>query len=182
MGRHRTIGNDMAFCFQQSHTTMNHQSIFLGVLRMYHPTLPRDPRTLMGTPRECLKRHIGPGAYVYFGLEKALLRHLSWPNNRYCTVAHIHLNIDGVSPFNASKTQIWPILGRTVSPLKTDLFIVGIYCGPSKLCSVAEYLLDCTNELRHLLRDGIDAHITTWSSVLCKVLSVIHLPGALLGG
>ncbi|KAF7261035.1 hypothetical protein EG68_01491 [Paragonimus skrjabini miyazakii] len=28
---------------------------------MYHPTLPRDPRTLMGTPRERSKRRIDPG-------------------------------------------------------------------------------------------------------------------------
>ncbi|KAF5402253.1 hypothetical protein PHET_04365 [Paragonimus heterotremus] len=154
MGRHRKIGKDLAFCFQQSHTRMNHQSMFLGVLRVYHPTLPRDLRTLMGTPRGCSKRHIDPGLYVHFGLEKALLHHFSSPNNRYCTVAPIQLDIDGVSPFNASKTQVWPILGRIVSPFKTDPFIVGIYCGPSKPCSVAEYLLDCTNELRHLLRDG----------------------------
>ncbi|KAF5395453.1 hypothetical protein PHET_12112 [Paragonimus heterotremus] len=138
MGRHRTIAKDLAFCFRQSHTRMNHQSMFLGVLRMYHPTLPRDPGTLMRTPRECPKRHIGPGSHVHFGLEKALLRHLSPPNTTHCTVAHIQLSIDGVSPFNASKTQLWPILGRIVFPFKTYPFIVGIYCVPSKPCRVAE--------------------------------------------
>ncbi|KAF7234519.1 hypothetical protein EG68_11844 [Paragonimus skrjabini miyazakii] len=60
VGRHRMIRNDLAFGFQQSRTRMIHQSMFLGVLRMYHPTLPRDSRTLMGTPRECPKRHTGP--------------------------------------------------------------------------------------------------------------------------
>ncbi|KAF8572003.1 hypothetical protein P879_01950 [Paragonimus westermani] len=51
--RRRSIKKALAFCFQRSHTRMIHQSMFPGVLSMHHPTHPRDPRTLMGTPRDC---------------------------------------------------------------------------------------------------------------------------------
>ncbi|KAA3671376.1 uncharacterized protein DEA37_0010332 [Paragonimus westermani] len=104
--RRRGIKEDLAFCFQQSHTRMIHQSMFLGVLRMHHPTLPRDPRTLMRTPRDCPKKYIGSGVYAHIGLEKALLRHLSLPGKDDYTSAQLQLLIDGVSPFNASKTIV----------------------------------------------------------------------------
>ncbi|KAA3679679.1 uncharacterized protein DEA37_0006212 [Paragonimus westermani] len=153
--RRRSIKEDLAFCFQQSHTRMIHQSMFLGVMRVNHPTLPRDPRTLMRPPRDCPKNYIGSGVYVHFGLEEALLHHLSFPGNSDYTSAHLQLYIDEVSPFNASKTQLFLILGRTVSPLTSKPLIMGIYCGPSKPSRVAEFPADCIIELRHLLRDGL---------------------------
>ncbi|KAA3670471.1 uncharacterized protein DEA37_0001345, partial [Paragonimus westermani] len=104
-------------------TCAHDSSMFLGVLRMNHPTLPLDPRTLMRTPRDCPKKYIGSSVYVHFGLKKALLRHLSLPGNGDCTSAHLQLHIGGVSPFNASKTKLWPISGRTVSQLTSEPFI-----------------------------------------------------------
>ncbi|KAA3678098.1 uncharacterized protein DEA37_0005753 [Paragonimus westermani] len=103
--------------------------MFLGVLRMNYPTLPRDPRTLMPTRRDCPKKYIGSGVHVHFGLEKALLHHLSLPGNDDYTSAQLQLHIDRVSPFNASKTQLWPILGRTVSPSTWEPFIVKGHSG-----------------------------------------------------
>ncbi|KAA3677600.1 uncharacterized protein DEA37_0011913 [Paragonimus westermani] len=88
-----------------SYTRMVHQSMFLGVLSMHHPTLPRDPRTLMRTPRDCPEKYIGSGVYVHFGLEKASLRHFSLPGNDDYISTQLQLHIDRVSPFNASKTQ-----------------------------------------------------------------------------
>ncbi|KAA3670922.1 uncharacterized protein DEA37_0003470 [Paragonimus westermani] len=71
--------------------------MFLGVLRMHHPTLPRDPRTLMRTPRDYPKKYIDSGVYVHFGIEKALLRHLSLPGNDDYTSAQLQLHIDRAS-------------------------------------------------------------------------------------
>ncbi|KAA3670175.1 uncharacterized protein DEA37_0010821, partial [Paragonimus westermani] len=82
------------------------------------------------------------------------------------------LHIDGVSPFNASKTQLWPTLGRTVSELTSEPFIAGIYCGPSELSSAAQFLGDCINELRHLLRDGLQ--YTPERTEQCSLRSVIR--------
>ncbi|KAF5394570.1 hypothetical protein PHET_11052 [Paragonimus heterotremus] len=65
LNRLRTFTEDLAFCLQQSRTRMTHQSMFLGVLRIHHPTLPRDPRTLMSTLRHCPKRHTGSGVRVH---------------------------------------------------------------------------------------------------------------------
>ncbi|KAA3674901.1 uncharacterized protein DEA37_0000754 [Paragonimus westermani] len=143
--------------------------MFLKVLRMHHPTLPRAPRTLMRTPRDCLKMYIGSGVYVHFRLEKALLRHLSLSGNGDHTRTQLY--IDGVSPFNASKTQLWPILGCTVLPSTSEPFILGICCGPSKPSSVAQFLADCITELRQLLRDGLQC--TPERTVQCSLRSVI---------
>ncbi|KAA3680458.1 uncharacterized protein DEA37_0010210 [Paragonimus westermani] len=147
----------------ESHTRMIRQSMFLGVLRMHHSTLPRDRMTLMRTPRDCPKKHIG--------IDKALLRYLSLTGNSDFTSAELQLHIDWVSPFNASKIQLWPILGRSVLSLKSKPFTVAIYCGPSKPSSVAEFLADGIIELRHLLRDGLQC--TPERTVQCSLRSVM---------
>ncbi|KAA3671252.1 uncharacterized protein DEA37_0012402 [Paragonimus westermani] len=54
--RRRGMKEDLAFCFQQLHTRTIHQSVFLGALRMHHPTLLLDPGPLMSAPRDCLKK------------------------------------------------------------------------------------------------------------------------------
>ncbi|KAF7240954.1 hypothetical protein EG68_10610 [Paragonimus skrjabini miyazakii] len=177
VGHHRTIRKDLGSCSQQSRTRVILQSVFLGVLRMYHPILPRDPWKLMGASRECPERHIGPGVYVYFGLEKALLRHLSWPSNRQCTSAHTQLHLDGLSHFNASKTQVWPIPRRVVFLFKTDSFIVGQQT-PAVLPSSCWTAL--TNSVTYCAMVS-DAHRITQCSVVCEMSSVIHSPGASLG-
>ncbi|KAA3681478.1 uncharacterized protein DEA37_0013448 [Paragonimus westermani] len=110
----------------KSHTLVIQRSMFLEMLWMHHPTLPRDLRTLMCTPLGCPKNYSSSSAYLHFGLEKALLRHLSLPSNSNCTSVQLQFHIDGVSSFNALKTQVWPILGRAVSSLESEPFIATV--------------------------------------------------------
>ncbi|KAA3674130.1 uncharacterized protein DEA37_0004648 [Paragonimus westermani] len=153
--RCRSIKKDLAPCFQQSHTRMIHHSMFIRVLGTHHTTPHRGPRTLIVTPRDCPENYVGFGVYVHFESEKASLRHSSLPGNSGCTCTQLQLHTDGAYSFDASKTQVWSTLERTVSPLKSELFIEGTYCESSKPSRVAKFLLDCIIELRHLLRNGL---------------------------
>ena len=47
-------------------------SALLAVLRVYHPLLPKDPRTLLRTPRQSIVRQVNGGTYFHFGVKKAL--------------------------------------------------------------------------------------------------------------
>ncbi|KAF5405471.1 hypothetical protein PHET_01142 [Paragonimus heterotremus] len=104
----------------------------------------------------------------------ALSRYHSLLNNSNCTSAHLQLYTD----FNASRTQMWPTLGRTVRPFKCEPSVKGIYCEPSKPSNVAELLVDYIKELWHLLWDGLRC---IPERIVFDVLSVTILLGAFLG-
>ncbi|KAA3674366.1 uncharacterized protein DEA37_0008274 [Paragonimus westermani] len=90
------------------------------------PNFSTGPKEVDG--RDCLKKYIGSGVYLHFGLEKSSPRHLSRPGNIGCTGAQPQLHTEGVSPSNVSETLVWPILERTVPLLKSKPFIVGTFC------------------------------------------------------
>ena len=47
-------------------------SALLAVLRVYYPLLPKDPRTLLKTPRNSTVRQVDGGTYFHFGVMKTL--------------------------------------------------------------------------------------------------------------
>lgn len=46
----------------------------LMLLRRYHPSLPKDPRTLLRTDTGCKTTEIEGGFYYHFGLETSLVK------------------------------------------------------------------------------------------------------------
>ena len=48
----------------------------LNVLRRYHPSLPKDPRTLLKIPRKTNLREVddGNGGYYHFGVKESLAK------------------------------------------------------------------------------------------------------------
>ncbi|KAG1663595.1 hypothetical protein GQR58_020325 [Nymphon striatum] len=100
----------------------------LESLRPSHPSLPKDPRTLLGTK---IDNNVVPNAggfYYHFGLGNCI-------------------NIDGLPLFKTSCTQFWPILGRIVSPVLSYSFIIGLYSGQQKPNDVNEYLKEFVEEV-----------------------------------
>ena len=67
----------------------------------------------------------------------------------------IQLHIDGVSIFNSSKTQLWPILARINKPHVQQPFVVGIYCGPCKPSCLRSFLQPIIDELKNLFQNGL---------------------------
>lgn len=39
----------------------------------------------------------------------------------------VQVSIDGLPLFKNSKIQFWPILGRVVQPVASDVFIIGLF-------------------------------------------------------
>ena len=88
----------------------------LSVLRPFHPSLPKDPRTLLKTPRICTNeiKSIAGGSYFHFGIVDSVSKLL-----QKCSICldgikqvFLQINIDGLPLFKSSNTQFGPILGR----------------------------------------------------------------------
>lgn len=101
--------------------------------------LPKDPRTLLKTPRTVditASMHGKEKHYFFhFGLIKTLehlLKHtLDMVDSD--TVLKLQLNIDGMPPYKSTGTQIWPILGILHSDtLKSPVFCLSVHYGGTK--------------------------------------------------
>lgn len=118
----------------------------LSILRLFHPHLPKDNRTLTPIGRKEVMTVIGGGHFHYFGLVRTLV----WALQRHQplasgTVLKLQLNIDGLKPYKGSKSQFWPLLGR-LEGLKLPVFLIGLFYGRSKPTRIDEYLDSFINE------------------------------------
>ena len=118
-----------------------------------HVDLPKDSRTLLKTRRTSSVRSLGAGKFYYFGLQENLqFRLQGWKDLDECAVV---VNIDGLSLFNSSSIQFWPILCRIVADVNTFPFLVALYCGEGKPEPLADYLHDFIQEVKILTRQGV---------------------------
>lgn len=125
----------------------------LNILRRQGHRLSKDYRTLRKTPRQIDCSRLCEGDYLYFGVESGLLKILSQhvatsSGERLC----ISFNIDAVSLFKPTNTQLWPIL---CSLKGFEPFIVALFCGNSKPDSLDNYLRDFIEELLGLTQNGL---------------------------
>ncbi|XP_036144963.1 uncharacterized protein LOC114254351 [Monomorium pharaonis] len=111
--------------------------------------LPRDPRTIMNTPRvSCCIDNIAGGQYLHLGFDegiKAILQitPLSMiPNN-----LEIDFHIDGASLDSASNIQLYPIQIRIANIYQSKPEIVGVWKGSSKPTSATEFLKPFVNDV-----------------------------------
>ncbi|EAT43410.1 AAEL005157-PA, partial [Aedes aegypti] len=130
-----------AIKFQIKHAALNS----LLTLLKSHITdnvLPKDARTLVGTPRNTsisADPSIG-GEYWHYGLRKVLDHTLS-SYDKLPSKLSLNVNIDGLPTFKSSTTSFWPILvnvhelRRSMSPL-----VVGVFCGT---CKFANFIVLC---------------------------------------
>ncbi|TNN10113.1 hypothetical protein EWB00_005730, partial [Schistosoma japonicum] len=71
------------------------------------------------------------------------------------TSIQIQLNIDGLSIYKNSLHQLWPILCRISKSFMTDVFVVGVYGGPTKPSNVNQFLADVVDKLKTILNNGV---------------------------
>lgn len=126
----------------------------LKVFNSIRRIAPKDPRTLMRTPRERCQFFIGSGTYVHLGLQKALSFHLRHADFSQLEEIQVQLFVDGTSLSNSSSLQLWPILAKTIQPKIAQPFVVGMYSGTSKPKDVSMYLLKLVNDITDLYRSG----------------------------
>ena len=123
----------------------------LEILRDSGLNLPKDSRTLLGTVRNVPYIDQCGGKYMYFGVEKNIIRILN-----YCKVSEQNIKmkviIDGLPLSKSSKSQLWPILG---SFDKSEVFIIAVFAGTSKPTSVEFYMTDFIQEVNSLQSNSI---------------------------
>ena len=152
----RTLISELAKWATDSHIPVSALAGLLNVLRRYHPSLPKDPRTLLKTPRKTNLRDVddGNGGYYHFGVKESLAKSTQLFDflsvNRHADTIYLQINIDGLPLFHSSCKQFWPILGRVCNPVETDPFVIGIYCGDKKPESVDDFLHDFVDEMLEL--------------------------------
>lgn len=126
----------------------------LAILRLNgHSELPKDPRTLLKTPRNVTVAQKCGGEYVYIGIEKGIRLILKdFPQVSYSSqMVDLLVNTDGVPLYKSSNTQLWPILGLVNGTIP---FIISIFCGESKPSDCSEFLQDFLEEYESLETSG----------------------------
>ncbi|XP_028281085.1 uncharacterized protein LOC114448365 [Parambassis ranga] len=123
----------------------------LSILRVHHPSLPKDARTLLKTTTSYTIHDLAGGTYYYFGIWKAFEKSLAhiWsciPNKH---VFRLQLNVDGLPLFRSSSLQFWPILGL-LQGVKKKPVVIALFCGNSKPNCLTDYLRDLVHELEEL--------------------------------
>ena len=66
----------------------------------------------------------------------------------------IQINVDGLTLFKSSNTQLWPTLGKLVNPKEQEPFITRIFFGSSKPTNLVEYLTGFVTEMNNLEEGG----------------------------
>lgn len=101
--------------------------------------LPSDPRTLMHTPRDVLIQILSDGSkYWHHGVRQPLENILS-KQDEHPSHINLNINIDGLPLFESSKEQFWPILCNIHEMSYIERFVVGIFCGKSKIIILRIY-------------------------------------------
>ncbi|OXA45634.1 hypothetical protein Fcan01_19483 [Folsomia candida] len=104
--------------------------------------LPKDPRTLLRTPRETAIEVVEPGEYVHFdwipSVEKLFVQA---PRP---AIVKIQINIDGIPLYKSSARQFWPILANIVQ--LNQVIVIGIYSGLGKPANIDNFLSRFANQ------------------------------------
>ena len=156
-----TLHQELASWATKYKCQRNAVSDLLDILRRQGHTLPKDPRTLLETPREVNTLTKCGGQYVYFGVESGIVqvlsKHPSFTESQ--TTIDLMINIDGLPLFKSSNYQFWPIMGCFNN---LDVFVITLFYGNTKPNSVDEYLLDFLQEIDKVKSDGVTYESKTY--------------------
>lgn len=120
-----------------THAALN---MILELINPAYPFLLRTARNLLRTPRKLEMISFDNGEMYYYGIQKCLLRKLqnSGLNDEILTI-NLIINIDGLPVFKSSRTNLWPILGRTDDIVDTRPFMIACFCGEGKPINIEKY-------------------------------------------
>lgn len=140
----------------------------LEILRESDIKVPKDIRTLKGTPKDVVATPMGDGKYVHYGLKDALTDFCVKFNYQEDIIS-LDFNIDGLPLSKSSNLQVWPILGSVSN--NSEVFLTGVYEGRSKPKCANEFLEEFVSELNELVGDGFAFNSKLYSvKVRCFVM------------
>ena len=116
---------------------------------------PKDPRTMLKTPKTTDVRQMGEGQYCHIGLnetvKKIVMGRLA--QNREFDTLKLLINIDGAPLVgNSSEKGLWTILCKEAD--LDDVFLVGVYLGAKKPDDPNEFVEAFVIEAVQLINDG----------------------------
>lgn len=138
----------------RSKTARDFMDELLKLLREIRVPVPKCTKTLLETPtRSVIPLNMGPGEFVYFGIENMLTK---IDSQLLRDVDEIILKVcsDGVPKFKDSPSQLMPINGEIVNLQQIPLFTIMMYVGETKPC-VDLYFRDFAAEAIQLMKDGV---------------------------
>lgn len=148
--------------------------------------LPRDPRTLLETPKVVQIANIGDdGAqYWHHGLKNCLRR--VFQNIDGPRTITVNINMDGLPMFNSSKVEFWPILFNITEMPHLPAMPIGIYCGSTKCTDLQTFLTPFADEMKDAMDNGIyiNSHKITvrLRSIVCDSPARAYVKGIYLIG
>lgn len=135
--------------------TLTSVTDLLKILRSHDMTeLPKDGRTLLRTPSVTDITEMDGGKFWYNGIRNNLLSALSNCDIQQPRTIKLLFNIDGMSPFNSSLYQFWPILFIVENMHQLQPMVAAVYYGENKP-PLQLYLKQFVHELNKILRDGL---------------------------
>lgn len=122
--------------------------------RLEKSVLPKDPRTLLKTPRDVKISIIGNNQYYWHNGLQFCLENLFSKLSKPLTVS-LNINMDGLPIYKSSKDELWPILFNIAEMQSVRPMVIGIYHGKSKASNLESYLLPMVDELKLAMEKGI---------------------------
>jgi hypothetical protein len=123
------------------------------------PNLPKDPRTLLNTPRTATPaiRPMGNGEYTYFGVETVLVYTVSqWDLSLHDL--NLIVNVDGISLSKSNNASMWPIcLMIDCKCHKSSPCLIAAYVGEGEP-PLNLYLEEFLAEMRTLIIQGLNVN------------------------
>lgn len=139
---------------------------------------PKDPRTLLKTPRSVDTISVLNGEMFHFGLAVHIVRYLEnlskQSNEELHHMAHFGINIsigiDGLPVSKSSDVTFWPILGY-INNCRSNVFIVSLFSGKTKPGCFNEFLGPFVTEMSLLETTGVEFENVKYEIRLAKIVA-----------
>lgn len=154
-----------ALKYNVSHDALRDLLVFLE--NSSNMNLPKDPRTLLRTPKSVTKFSLSNGECVYFDIRTLITNRLktgikksSIPivqtieSQLKCNLISIAVGIDGLPITKSTKKQFWPVLVTVDQSLSRSPFVAALYYGENKPNN-SEFLTPFVNQCIELETFGI---------------------------
>jgi hypothetical protein len=117
--------------------------------------LPKDPRTVLKTPRTTKLRTVEPGYYVHLGIAEGLKQIFDRIGRAPARMIDLVIGVDGVPFAKCGGHEGYPICGALkISDKKWHVFTIGVFHGPEKPFSANDFMKDLVNEALNLFNVG----------------------------
>ncbi|XP_071652563.1 uncharacterized protein [Temnothorax longispinosus] len=134
-------------------------------LRVVHPTLPKNYKSLLKTSSHLNIIETDQAEIWYkgirFNLDAMLLEEYLETYHQIC----IDVNMDGLPISKSSPLKFWPILGRLIDS-ENEPFVISIYFGRTDPTDVRSFLNNFVNEVEDLFQNGYTFNEITYPFVI----------------